>query len=89
LREHPKIRDAAVVGIPDREWGESVLAAVVPGDGAGLTPGEVAAYVRKHLAGFKKPRWVEILGELPVTTATGKVRKAVLRERFQRKYGNA
>lgn len=89
LREHPQIRDAAVVGIPDREWGESVLAAVVPSDGARLSPGEVAGYVGEHLAGFKKPRWVEILGELPVTTATGKVQKVVLRERFQRKYGTA
>lgn len=87
LKENPKIRDAAVVGIPDREWGESVLAAVVASDGADLTPDEVSDYVRARLAGFKKPRWVEIIPELPVTTATGKVRKAVLRERFRAKYG--
>ncbi len=86
LKENPKIRDAAVVGIPDREWGESVLAAVVAVDGAVLTPDEVSNYVRARLAGFKKPRWVEIVNELPVTTATGKVQKAVLRERFARKY---
>ncbi len=86
LKENPKIRDAAVVGIPDREWGESVLAAVVAIDGAVLTPDEVSNYVRARLAGFKKPRWVEIVSELPVTTATGKVQKAVLREIFARKY---
>ncbi len=89
LRENPKIRDAAVVGIPDREWGESVLAAVVAEDGADLAPDEISDYVRIRLAGFKKPRWVEIVSELPVTTATGKVRKAVLRERFLGKYGTA
>ena len=89
LKENPKIRDAAVVGIPDREWGESVLAAVVASDGGDLTPGEVSDYVRARLAGFKRPRWVEIIPELPVTTATGKVRKAVLRERFREKYGTA
>jgi long-chain acyl-CoA synthetase len=86
LKENPKIRDAAVVGIPDRDWGESVLAAVVAIDGAVLTPDEVSNYVRARLAGFKKPRWVEIVSELPVTTATGKVQKAVLREIFARKY---
>jgi acyl-CoA synthetase (AMP-forming)/AMP-acid ligase II len=89
LRENPKIRDAAVVGIPDREWGESVLAAVVADDGADLTPDEVSDYVRARLAGFKNPRWVEIVKELPVTTATGKVQKAALRERFRGKYGTA
>ena len=89
LKENPKIRDAAVVGIPDREWGESVLAAVVASDGADLTADEVSNYVRARLAGFKKPRWVEIIPELPVTTATGKVRKAVLRERYREKYGTA
>ena len=89
LKENPKIRDAAVVGIPDREWGESVLAAVVASDGADLTPDEVADYVRARLAGFKKPKWVEIIPELPVTAATGKVRKAALRERFRAKYGTA
>ncbi len=88
LKENPKIRDAAVVGIPDSEWGESVLAAVVANEGADLTTGEVSDYVRARLAGFKKPRWVEILPELPVTTATGKVRKAALRERFRAKYGS-
>lgn len=88
LKENPKIRDAAVVGIPDSEWGESVLAAVVASDGADLSAGEVSDYVRARLAGFKKPRWVEILPELPVTTATGKVQKAVLRERFRAKYGS-
>ncbi len=87
LKENPKIRDAAVVGIPDREWGESVLAAVVASDSADLTPDEVSDYVRARLAGFKKPRWVEIIPELPVTSATGKVQKAVLRERFRTKYG--
>ena len=87
LKENPKIRDAAVVGIPDPEWGESVLAAVVPSEGAEITPDEIIDFVRTRAAGYKKPKYVEIVDKLPVTTATGKVQKAVLRERYGKKYG--
>ncbi len=87
LRENPKIRDATVIGIPDPEWGESVLAAVVPTEGAEITPDEVIDFVRTRAAGYKKPKYVEIVHKLPVTTATGKVQKAVLRERYGKKYG--
>ena len=87
IRENPKVQDVAVVGVPDAEWGESVLAAVVPAPGAEITPGEIMDFVRGRAAGFKTPRYVEILDGLPVTTATGKVRKAALRERYAEKYG--
>ncbi|HWP46650.1 MAG TPA: long-chain-fatty-acid--CoA ligase [Candidatus Limnocylindrales bacterium] len=83
LRQHDKIKDVAVIGIPDREWGESVLAVVVPQEGAMLTKEEVIDYVRTRLAGYKKPKYVEFVETLPVTTATGKVQKAVLRERYK------
>ncbi len=86
LKELKGVRDAAVVGVPDREWGESVLAVIAPEEGAGLSPEEVIAFVRARLAGFKKPRYVEFVEALPVTTATGKVQKAVLREQFGKKY---
>ncbi len=83
LRQHDKIKDVAVVGIPDKEWGESVLAVVVPQQGAMLTKEEVIDYVRTRLAGYKKPKYVEFVEALPVTTATGKVQKSVLRERYK------
>jgi fatty-acyl-CoA synthase len=87
LKEDPRIREVAVVGVPDREWGESVLAVVVPAPGAQLKEEEIVDYVRQRVAGYKKPRYVELVDALPVTTATGKVQKAVLRERYAEKYG--
>ena len=75
-----------MVGVPDREWGESVLAVVVPAPGTTLTQEAVVDYVRQRLAGYKKPRYVELVDTLPVTTATGKVQKGVLRERYAEKY---
>ena len=87
LKQDSRIRDVAIVGVPDREWGESVLAVVVPAPGAALTADGVTAYVRERLAGYKKPRYVEIIDALPVTDATGKVQKAALRERYTAKYG--
>ncbi len=82
LRENPKIKDVAVVGVPDREWGESVLAVVVPEDGESTTREEVINFVRGQLAGYKKPKYVEIVDSLPVTGATSKVQKAILRQKY-------
>jgi len=82
LREHPGVRDVAVVGVPDPEWSESVLAVVVPVEPNALTEQEVIEFVRDRLAGFKKPRFVRFVDELPVTSATSKVQKAELRTRY-------
>jgi fatty-acyl-CoA synthase len=78
LLRHPAVQEAAVVGLPHEKWGEAPHAFVVRRAGAGLTEDELCAFARERLAGFKTPKGVTFLDELP-KTATGKVQKYVLR----------
>jgi len=80
LLAHPDVREASVLGIPDAHWGEAVVAVIVPRTGAALDADVVIEHVRKHLAGYKKPKHICFLPELPRTAASGQVQKPLLRE---------
>jgi acyl-coenzyme A synthetase/AMP-(fatty) acid ligase len=68
----PQVLDAAVVGVPDREFGQRFAAYVVPRPGAAISPSAVRDYVHAHLPRFAVPRDVIFVNTLP-RNATGKV----------------
>lgn len=72
LVEHPHVRDVAVVGVEDPQWGQAIVAVVVPAAGVEPDPEELREFVRKALRGSRTPDEVVFRDELP-TTATGKV----------------
>ncbi|CAN7621560.1 AMP-binding protein [Variovorax sp. LjRoot175] len=82
LRSHPQVLHAAVIGLPDARWGEAVHAAVVMAGDAGASADELRAWCRERLAGYKCPRGISFLRELPLSAA-GKVLKNVLREQLR------
>lgn len=81
LRDHPLVRDVAVVGLPDPEWGERIAAAVVAT--APLTLDALRDFARGRLAPYKLPTRLLLLDELP-RNAMGKVTKAEVKKRFDR-----
>jgi fatty-acyl-CoA synthase len=80
LLRHPAVQEAAVVGMPSEQWGESPHAFVILRAGASATEDELRAFTREHLAHFKCPQAFHFVTELP-KTATGKIQKFVLRGR--------
>jgi long-chain acyl-CoA synthetase len=82
IDEHPAVREAAVFGIPDPQWGELVVASVVLKPGKSLSADELIVHCRRSLANFKIPRRIEFSQiELP-KSGSGKILKRELRERF-------
>jgi acyl-CoA synthetase (AMP-forming)/AMP-acid ligase II len=83
LHTHPAIEEAAIIGLPDVDWGEQVMAIVVPKANSPLTVEEVIDWCHQRLASFKKPAIVQFVPALP-RNALGKVLRKELREQFKR-----
>ena len=87
LYAHPAVREAAVVGVPDDYRGETVQAYVSLKQGRSATVEELLAHCRGRLAGYKQPRLVEIVAELP-KTITGKIQRNLVREQLSRAHSS-
>lgn len=79
LLRHDAVQEAAVVGMPHEEWGESPHAFVICKPGSQVSEDELKQHVRDNMAHFKTPKWVSFVDELP-KTATGKIQKFALRD---------
>lgn len=82
LYSHEAILHAAVIGVPDEHWGESVKAVVVLKEGMKASEQEIIAFCKENLASYKKPRSVEFRQQLP-QSPTGKILKRLIREEYR------
>jgi fatty-acyl-CoA synthase len=78
---HPAVAAVAVIGVPHEKWGETIKALVVKVDSATVTEAEIIAHCKQRLAGYKAPTSVEFRAAIP-QTATGKIQKFKLREKY-------
>ncbi|MEZ0220687.1 long-chain-fatty-acid--CoA ligase [Tardiphaga sp. 1201_B9_N1_1] len=82
VAQHPAVAQCAVIGIPDSQWGETVHAFVIPKPGASVNAGEIIAFCKEKIAGYKCPRSVDVRSEPFPLSGAGKVLKRELRRPF-------
>ena len=76
---HPSVKDVQVIGVPDRQYGEEIMACVILKEGMALTAQALQDYIRAHMAKHKTPRYIDFVSEFPLNAA-GKVMKYKMRE---------
>jgi acyl-CoA synthetase (AMP-forming)/AMP-acid ligase II len=82
----PNVAEAVVVGLPHERWSEAITAVVVPKPGESIDAGQLIKGLRERLDGYKVPKSVIVVDELP-KTSTGKIQKNLVRERHASHYG--
>lgn len=82
---HPKVRDVQVIGVPDTQYGEEIMACIILKDGQTLTEAELKDYIRASMARHKVPKYIEFVTEFPINAA-GKILKYKMREDAIAKY---
>ena len=85
LVTHGSIKDAAVVGVPDKNLGEEICAFVIIGENHTLSREDVVSFIQDSLARFKIPKYIEFVKEFP-STASGKIKKFMLKDYAIEKY---
>ena len=83
---HPKVSDVQVIGVPDRQYGEEIMACIILKEGESLTEEEMRAYITANLARHKVPRYIRFVKEFPVNAA-GKILKYKMREQAVEELG--
>ena len=79
LYTHPKVRDVQVIGVPDKTYGEEIMACVIRKEGSAVTEEELKEFVRTHMAKHKTPKYISFVEEFPMNAA-GKILKFKMRE---------
>ena len=83
---HPKVKDVQVIGVPDEQYGEEIMACVILKDGEQMTEAEMKEYINAHMARHKVPRYIDFVTEFPMNVA-GKILKYKMREQAIEKLG--
>ena len=83
---HPKVRDVQVIGVPDEQYGEEIMACIILKDGESMTETEMKTYIGDHMARHKVPKYVDFVQSFPMNAA-GKILKYKMREEAIEKLG--
>lgn len=83
---HPKVKDVQVIGVPDKQYGEEIMACVILKDGMSMTEEELKDFIRANMAKHKTPRYIDFVTEFPMNAA-GKIMKYKMREQAVEKLG--
>ena len=83
---HEKVKDVQVIGVPDEQYGEEIMACIILKDGEQMTVEEMKAYINAHMARHKVPKYIDFVDSFPMNAA-GKILKYKMREDAVKKLG--